>query len=134
MNKAETQELIAKLRSAAWAGPIPCPVCDEAANAIEAFQSGVALLEHKDTLITKFTEDGSLIERLYSAGLQQEKEIFKLTNERDALQTNVREIMRLADAYADACFDQALSGKLRTPIPEKQLEALLAAVSKGKHQ
>ena len=28
-------DLIERLRSAAWAGPIPCPVCDEAADELE---------------------------------------------------------------------------------------------------
>jgi hypothetical protein len=31
---SDTKELIERLRDAAWAGPIPCPVCDEAADAI----------------------------------------------------------------------------------------------------
>ena len=29
-------EMIERLRSAAWSGPVPCPVCDEAADALEA--------------------------------------------------------------------------------------------------
>lgn len=34
--------------------------------------------------------------------------------------------LELADAYADACFDQALNGRTEDPIPEKKRDELAA--------
>ena len=36
---SDTKELIERLRAAAWAGPIPCPVCDEAADTIARLEA-----------------------------------------------------------------------------------------------
>ena len=36
---SDNKDLIERLRDAAWAGPIPCPVCDEAADAIASLEA-----------------------------------------------------------------------------------------------
>jgi len=85
-------ELIERLRGVVQKlrrTPMPiadvAPMVSEAADAIESLQAEVERLNHKDKLITKWTENGELIERLYSAGLQQEHELDALKAERDAL-------------------------------------------------
>lgn len=41
-------ELIERLRSAAWAGPVPCQVCNEAADALEAQAREIAELKAQE--------------------------------------------------------------------------------------
>jgi hypothetical protein len=57
------------------------------AQALQIAELGkeVERLNHKDKLITKWTENGELIERLYSAGIQQERELSTLRAELDAI-------------------------------------------------
>ena len=78
-------ELIERLRAGSGGMKHWQELESEAADAIESLQTEVERLNHKDKLITKWTENGELIERLYSAGLQQEHELDALKAERDAL-------------------------------------------------
>jgi chromosome segregation ATPase len=56
---------------------------------LEAAKSEIERLNHKDKLITKWTENGELIERLYSAGIQQERELAAMQAKLMATDTTV---------------------------------------------
>lgn len=51
-------KLISKLRSAAWSGPVPCPVCDEAADALEGLQAQLPERMEHCTIVFKECEKG----------------------------------------------------------------------------
>jgi hypothetical protein len=76
-------DLIQRLRDAAWAGPVPCPVCDEAADAIENMHAAYGHSQQQ------FLDAAATIERL--------------TAERDAAR---REGMRAAASILDAEHDK----------------------------
>lgn len=66
-------DLIERLRSAAWAGPVPCPVCDEAADAMEATaKSAFESMPHdipqrmKDAICEETGWSGSMVSRMYT--------------------------------------------------------------------
>jgi len=44
-----------------------------------------------------------------------------------------RDVMALADEYANACFEQALNQRSEDPEPEAKRELLVAAVSRIRH-
>jgi hypothetical protein len=64
---------------------------DALRDQVEAQASEIERLNHKDKLITKWTEKGELIERLYSAGLEQERELSALKAELAALKAQPTE-------------------------------------------
>ena len=94
--------VVQKLRRTSMPIADVAPMVSEAADAIESLQTEVERLNHKDKLITKWTENGELIERLYSAGLQQEHELDALKAERDALKLDAERYRWLLTDKADA--------------------------------
>jgi hypothetical protein len=79
----------------------------ELLDALEAQAREIERLNHKDKLITKWTENGELIERLYSAGLEQEREISTLRAELAAIRA-----VPVADVNAGLVEAVALPGDL----------------------
>jgi hypothetical protein len=61
------------------------PVRAKLVAALEVQAAEIERLNHKDKLITKWTENGELIERIYSAGIEQERELSALKAELAAL-------------------------------------------------
>ena len=94
-------ELIERLKDADAEEVMTTPLLEQAADAIESLQAEVERLNHKDKLITKWTENGELIERLYSAGLQQEHELDALKAERDALKLDAERYRFLISDASD---------------------------------
>lgn len=74
MKSTMNTELIAELRSAAWAGPVPCPVCDKAADALEAAQAENALLTMRWEKCTEFAKQ---VEEARDAALARLAELSK---------------------------------------------------------
>ena len=54
---AAAEALIEPLRNAAWAGPVPCPVCDQAADAIAALLDAVQGLREAEPVAWVSVDD-----------------------------------------------------------------------------
>lgn len=76
-------KLIAQLRDAAWAGPAPCPVCNEAADALEAARADIE--EWKETLHRVMSERDAALARLAELEKQEPIDAVKLEDMVDGL-------------------------------------------------
>lgn len=135
-------DLIDRLRSAAWAGPVPCPVCDEAADALEAkAKNAFEAMPHdipqrmKDAICVETGWSGSLVSRAY---IELRKaftgEPYKANEDLDAALLEIERLRKDAERYAVVRRGQHWSviDGIGDPLTGDRLDAGIDAVIAAK--